>query len=132
MKFAKHYRRGILLLSAIITLSVVVSIGCSKSNESKIVGNWKAQSINSVDGTVQYVVFHFYKEGVVSKKTGIIINEQLSSPDKLIGKYKFSDDKKNLSITWDDGKSEITNVSFPQEDKMLLGKYEMDKIESRY
>lgn len=132
MIFAKHDRRGILLLSAIIILSVVVLIGCSKSNESKIVGNWKTQFVNSVDGTVQYVFFHFYKEGVVAKKTGTIINEQLSTPDKLIGKYKFSDDKKNLSITWDDGKTEITNVSFPQEDKMLLGKYEMDKIESRY
>jgi hypothetical protein len=46
----------------------------------------------------------------------------------MIGKYKFEDDKKHISITWDDGNLERMNVSFPQKNRMLLGKYEMEKI----
>ena len=128
MKFPKDDRHGIFLLSAVVVLFVVVSIGCSQSNESKIVGNWKTQSMDSIDGSVKYTLIHFYKEGVVSKKTGIIINGQLARPqDTVIGKYKFED--KNISITWDDGKTEISNVSFPQKNKLVLGKDEMEKIE---
>lgn len=130
MKFTKYYRHRILLLSTGAILFSLVSIGCLQSNKSKIVGSWKSQSINNTDGSVQYTLFKFFKEGGVSKKNLIIINEQLSKPkDKMIGKYKFKDDKKNISITWDDGNSEIMNVSFPKNNKMLLGKYEMEKTE---
>lgn len=128
MKLVKHDRHGILLLSITAILFLVVSIGCSKSNKSKIVGNWKAKSIASTDGIILYVFFQFYKEGVVSKKTGTITNEQLSKPNIIVGKYKFEDDKNRISITWDDGKSETMNFSFPQESIMLLGVYELEKI----
>ena len=128
MKFVKHDRHGILVLSIAAILFVVVSIGCSKSNKSKIVGNWKDQSIASTDGSIHYVFFQFYKEGVVSKKTGTIINEQLSKPNIIVGKYKFEDDKNRITITWDDGKSETMKLSFPQESIMLLGIYKLEKI----
>ena len=99
MKLVKHDRHGILLLSITAILFLVVSIGCSKSNKSKIVGNWKAKSIASTDGIIQYVFFQFYKEGVVSiRNSGTIINEQLSRPNIIVGKYKFGDDKNRISI----------------------------------
>jgi hypothetical protein len=85
--------------------------------------------MDSIDGGIQHTFINFYNKGVVSKMTDIIINEKLSKTNKIMGKYKFEDDKNNISITWDDGKSEIINVSFPQENKMLLGKYEMEKIQ---
>ena len=128
MKFAKHDRHGILVLSLVAILFVVVSFGCSKSNESKIVGNWNAQSIASPDGSIQHVFFQFHKKGVVSKTTEIQINEDLSRTNKIMGKYKFEDDRNSISITWDDGKSEILKLSFPQKNKMLLGRYELEKI----
>ena len=128
MKFAKYDRHGIFLLSAVAILFVVVSIGCSKSNESKIVGNWKGQSIDSINGSTQYTFINFYKVGVVSKITDIKISENLSKIKKIMGKYKFEDGKNNISITWDDGKSEKINVNFPQDNKMLLGKHEMERI----
>jgi len=129
MKFAKYGRHGFILISSVVTLLVLVSIGCSKSNESMIVGHWKAKSIDSIDGSEQIIIINFQKKGIVSKTTEKIINEEVSRTKKIIGKYKFVDDKKNISITWNDGKSEITSVIFPKENKMLLGKYEMDKIQ---
>jgi hypothetical protein len=109
---------------------VVVSIGCLQGNTSKIIGSWKYQSIDNVDGSVQYTLFKFYKEGGVAKKTGNIIDDKLSKPKyKRIGRYKFEDDKNNISINWDDGNSEKMNVSFPQKNKMFLGKHEMEKVE---
>jgi len=128
MKFAKHDRHGILVLSLVAILFVVVSIGCSRSNESKIVRNWNAKSIASADGSIQNVFFQFYKEGAVSKITEIIINEDLSRTNKINGKYKFENDKNTISITWDDGKLEILKLSFPQKNKMLLGRYELEII----
>ena len=128
MKFATHDRHGILLLSAVAILFALLSIGCLQSNESKIVGSWKAQSIDNNDGSVQYVFINFYNKGLVSKKTGIMVDGQSFKPNIIkIGKYKFEDDK-FISFTWDDGSSEKTNVSFPKQNKMLLGKYEMEKI----
>lgn len=128
MNTTKYDRLQIFLLSAIAILIIVVSIGCLQSNKSKIVGSWKYQSIDNVDGRVQYTLFKFYKEGGLAKNTGIIIGDQLSKPiDKRIGKYKFEDDKNVISINWDDGNSEKMNVSFPQNNKMILGKYEMEK-----
>ena len=128
MNFPKYDRRKILLLSAVAILFVVVSIGCSKSNESNIVGNWNAQSIASSDGSIQYVFFQFHKEGVVSKITKIQINEELSRTNRIMGKYKFEHDRNTISITWDDGKSEILKLGFPKKNKMLLGRYELEKI----
>jgi len=129
MKFEKHFRHGKLLFSTVAILFILVSIGCSQSNKSKIVGSWKAQSIDNTDGSVQYTLFKFYKEGYVSKKTGIIIGDQLSKPkNKMVGYYKFEDDHNNVLITWDEKNWEKTNVSFPQKNKMLLGKYELEKI----
>jgi len=128
MKFTKHGRHGILVLSLVAILFVVVSIGCSKSNESNIVGNWNAQSIASSDGSIQYVFFQFHKEGVVSKITKYQINEELSRTNRILGKYKFEHDRNSISITWDDGKSEILKLSFPKKNKMLLGSYELEKI----
>ena len=129
MKFKKYDRHGIILLSAVVILLVLVSIGCSKSNESMIVGHWNAKSIDSIDGSIQNTIIKFQKKGIVTKTTEIVINEEASRTNKIIGKYKFEDDKKNISITWNDGKSEITSVNFPKENKMLLGKYEMEKIQ---
>lgn len=130
MKFTKNDRHRILLLSTVAVLFVLVSMGCLQSNKAKIVGSWKSQSMNNVDGSVQYTLFKFYKEGNVSRKTVIIMNDQPSKQkDKMTGKYKFKDDKINISITWDDGSTEIMNVNFPQKNKMLLGKYEMEKTE---
>jgi hypothetical protein len=130
MKFAKHERHGIYFLSTVAILLVLVSIGCLQNNKSKIIGSWKSQSMNNIDGNVQYTLFKFYKEGNVSRKTVITINDQSSKQkDKMIGKYKFKDDKINILITWDDGSTEIMSVGFPQKNKMLLGKYEMEKIE---
>ncbi len=118
------------LISAIAILVVAISIGCLQSNKSKIIGSWKYQSIDNVDGNVQYILYKFYKEGGVAKKTGIIIDDKLSKPKyKRIGRYKFEDDKNNISINWDDGNSEKMNVSFPQNNKVILGKHEMEKIE---
>jgi hypothetical protein len=58
-----------------------------------------------------------------------MIDGQLSKPKyKKTGKYKFEEDKKSILVTWDDGNSEKMNVSFPEKNKMLLGKYEMEKI----
>jgi hypothetical protein len=118
-----------LSLSTVAVIFFLVSIGCSQSNKSKIVGSWKAQSIDNTDGSVQYTLFKFYKEGYVSKKTGIIIGDQLSKPkNKMVGYYKFEGDQNNVLITWDEKNWEKTNVSFPQKNKMLLGNYEMEKI----
>ena len=128
MKFAKHDRHGILVLSLVAMLFVLVLIGCSKNNESKIVGSWNDQSIVSTDGSIQYVFFQFHKAGVVSKITNTVINDQLSKTNKIVGKYKFENDKNTISITWDDGKSETLKLSFPQKNKMLLGGYKLDKI----
>jgi len=129
MNFTKYDRHGILLLNAVAILLVLVSIGCSKNNESMIVGNWKTKSIDSIDGSIQNIIINFQKKGIVSKTTEIIISEEVSRTNKIIGKYKFEDDKKNISITWNDGISEIKSVNFPKENKMLLGKYEMEKIQ---
>jgi hypothetical protein len=71
MKFEKHDRHGICLLSTVAILFVLVSIGCSQSNKSKIVGSWKAQSVDNTDGSVQYTLLKFYKEGYVSKKLAL-------------------------------------------------------------
>ena len=46
----------------------------------------------------------------------------------MVGYYKFEDDHNNVLITWDEKNWEKTNVSFPQKNKMLLGKYELEKI----
>lgn len=129
MKFTKYDRHGIFCLSAVAILLVLVSIGCSKSNETKIVGHWKTKLIDSVDGSIQYISINFQKKGAVIKITELIINEDLSRTNKIVGKYKFEDDKKHIIITWDDGKSEITSVIFPEDNKMLLGKYELEKIQ---
>ena len=129
MKFTKYDRHGIFLLSAVAILLVLLSSGCSNSNESKIVGHWKAKSIDSIYGSIQYISINFQKKGVVLKITEIIVSEELSRTNKITGKYKFEDDKKNILITWEDGKSEITSVHFPKENKLLLGKYEMEKIQ---
>lgn len=129
MKFAKYDRHGIFLLSSVVILLVLVSIGCSKSNESMIVGHWKAKSIDNVDGSIKNTIINFQKKGIVSKTTENIISEEASRTNKITGKYKFDDDKKNISITWNDGKSEMTSVNFPNENKMLLGKFEMEKIQ---
>jgi len=128
MKFPKYDRHGILLLFTVAILFFVLSIGCSKSNESKIVGNWNTKSISSIDGSIQNIIIIFNDKGVVSKITENIISDELSRTNKIIGKYKFEDDRNSISITWDDGKSEILKLSFPQENKMLLGRYELDKI----
>jgi hypothetical protein len=128
MKLVKYDRRRIFVLSTVAILFIGVSIGCSKSNESKIIGSWKAKTTDNGDGSVLYVIFNFHVKGGVSKKTGVMIDGRLSKhKDTIIGKYKFSEDKKNISITWDGGNTEIMNVSFPQKNKMLLGKYEMEK-----
>jgi len=129
MKFIKYDRHGFILISAVVTLLVLVSIGCSKSNESMIIGHWKAKSVDSIDGSIQNIIIKFQKNGIVSKTTEYIISEDVSRTNNIIGKYKFEDDKKYISITWNDGKSEITSVNFPKENKMLLGKYEMEKIQ---
>lgn len=121
--------KRILYISAVALLSALMAIGCSQGNKSKIVGSWKTQSVKNADGSVQYTMFKFYKEGNVSKKTVSIDNEESSRPkDKMIGKYTFSDDKNNISILWDAGNIEKMNISFPQKDKMILGEYEMEKI----
>jgi hypothetical protein len=130
MKRTKYDQHQLSLLSAVVILVFAISIGCLQSNKSKIIGNWKYQSIDNVDGSVQYTLFKFYKEGGVAKKTGNIIDDKLSKPKyKMIGRYKFEDDKNNISINWDDGNSEKMNVSFPQKNKMFLGKHEMEKVE---
>jgi antitoxin component YwqK of YwqJK toxin-antitoxin module len=129
MKFTKYDRHGIFLLSAVVILLVLISVGCSKSNESKIVGHWKVKSIDSIDGSIQNTTINFQKKGIVSKTTEIVISEEVSRTNKIMGKYKFEDDKKNISITWNNGKSEITSVNFPSKNKMLLGKHEMEKIQ---
>ena len=128
MKIVKYDRHGILLLSTVAILFALLSVGCLQSNESKIVGRWKAQSIDNNDGSVQYIYINFHKKGLVSKNIGIMPDGQSFKPKVImIGKYKFEDDK-IISFTWDDGSLEKTNVSFPQKNKMLLGKYEMEKI----
>jgi hypothetical protein len=129
MKHEQHDRHGTWLLSIVAVLFIIAFSGCLQSNKSKIIGSWKAQSIDNVDGSIQYTLLKFHKEGGVGKKTGIIIDGELSIPKhKMTGKYKFEEDKKSILITWDDGNSEKTNVSFPQKNKMFLGKYEMEKI----
>ena len=128
MKYEKYGRHGTWLLSIVAVLFIIVFSGCLQSNKSKIIGSWRAQSIDNVDGSIQYTLLKFHKEGGVGKKTGIIIDGELSIPKyKMTGKYNF-EDKNNILITWDDGNSEKANVSFPQKNKMLLGKYEMEKI----
>ncbi|MGE5285403.1 MAG: hypothetical protein ACM3OG_10575 [Actinomycetota bacterium] len=130
MRFTSHDRHCIVLWTTVATLIILVSFGCLQSNQSKIIGSWKTQSINNTDGNIQYTLFKFHKEGGVSKKIVIINNENSSKQkEKIIGKYKFEDDKKNISIAWDDGNSEKLNVSFPQDNKMLLGKYALEKTE---
>ena len=130
MKYAIHGRHGKLLLSTVIMLFVFVSMGCFQSNKSKIIGSWKTQSINNIDRNVEYTIYKFHKQGIVSKKIGFIINDQLSNKysSKVIGKYKFDDDGNRISITWDGRNSEVMDVSFTKNDKMLLGKYEMDRL----
>ena len=129
MRFADNGLRRILSLSAIALLSALMVIGCSQGNKSKIVGSWKTQSVKNDDGSVQYTMFRFYKEGNVSKKTVSAVGEESSrQKDKMIGKYTFSEDKNSISITWDVGSMEKMNIRFPQEDKMVLGGYEMEKI----
>ena len=130
MKFAIHGRHGKLLLSTVVILFVFLSTGCFQSNKSKIVGSWKTQSINNIDGNVQYIIYKFHKQGIVSKKIGLTANDQLSNKhsSKYIGKYKFEDNDNRILITWDDKNSEVMDVSFTKNNKMLLGKYEMDKI----
>ena len=129
MKYGICDRHRTWLLSIFTILFIILFSGCLQSNKSKIVGSWKAQSIDNVDGSIQYTLFNFHKASGVVKKTGIIIDDELSIPKrKMIGKYKFEEHKKSILITWDDGNLEKMNVSFPQYNKMLLGKYEMEKI----
>jgi hypothetical protein len=104
--------------------------GCSKNNGPKIVGNWKTTSIDNTDRRIINTIINFNKEGVVLKTTEVIINEDLSRTNKIAGKYKYVSDNNNISITWNDGKSETTSVIFPGENKMLLGKDEMEKVPS--
>ena len=74
-------------------------------------------------------MYKFYKEGNVSRKIVSAVGEESSrQKDKMIGKYTFSEDKNSISITWDVGSMEKMNIRFPQEDKMVLGGYEMEKI----
>ena len=129
MRFADNGIRRILSLSAVALLSALVAIGCSQGNKSRIVGSWKTQSVKNEDGSVQYTMFKFYKEGNVSRKTVSAVDEESSrQKDKMIGKYTFSEDKNSISITWDAGNVEKMNIRFPQEDKMVLGEYEMENI----
>ena len=129
MKFANYKRHAILLSITLAISFVLISVGCSQSNTSKIIGSWKYQSIENSDKSGQYTLIKFYKEGLVSKKDIIVTDEELSKKNnKMIGKYKFNDDKNSIKITWDNGNSEIMDVSFPQKNRMLLGKYEMEKI----
>ena len=130
MDTIKYGRHKILFISTVAILCVVVYMGCLQGNKSKIIGSWKYQSIDNVDGSIQYTLFKFYKEGGVAKKTGNIIDDKLSKPKyKMIGRYKFEDDKNKILINWDDGNSEKMNVGFPQKNKMILGKVEMEKVE---
>ena len=129
MKFANYKRHAILLSITLAISFVLISVGCSQSNTSKIIGSWKYQSIENSDKSGLYTLIKFYKEGLVSKKDIIVTDEELSKKNnKMIGKYKFNDDKNSIKITWDNGNSEIMDVSFPQKNRMLLGKYEMEKI----
>ena len=128
MKYAMYKRNETFLLTTVAILLILLTIGCLQSNNSKIIGSWKSQSINNKDGTVQYTSIKFYKEGLVSRKDVIIANDEVSKKNnKIIGKYMFNDDKNSIKITWDNGNSEIMNVSFPNKNKMLLGIYEMEK-----
>jgi len=128
MKYAMYKRNETFLLTTVAILLILLTIGCLQSNNSKIIGSWKSQSINNKDGTVQYTSIKFYKEGLVSRKDVIIANDEVSKKNnKIIGKYMFNEDKNRIKITWDNGNSEIMNVSFPNKNKMLLGKYEMEK-----
>lgn len=129
MTCTKYDRHGMLFLSVVAILLALLSIGCSKNNESRIIGHWKVKSMNSVDGGIQNVVINFQEKGAVSKTTEIIVSEDLSRTNKVSGRYKFSDDKINISITWNDGQSEVESVKFPDENKMLLGKLELEKIQ---
>ena len=115
---ALYDRRRIFLLSTIAILFIFISIGCFQSNKSKIIGNWKAQPIDKIAGSIEYTLFEFYKQGIVTKITG---------QSKIMGRYKFENANKKISIIWDNGNSEVMNVSFPQKNKMLLGKYAMEK-----
>jgi hypothetical protein len=128
MKIPKYDRHGIFLLSALTILFVVGSIGCSKSNDSSIVGNWNGKSINSMDGSGQNIIIKFNDKGDVSKITENIISDELSRTNKINGKYRIEGNRSRISITWDDGKSEVLELSFPKENKMLLGRTELEKI----
>ena len=130
MKFAIHGRHGKFLLSTVVMVFVFVSMGCFQTNASKIIGSWRTQSINNIDGNVQCTIYKFHKQGIVSKKIGFIINDRLSNKysNKIIGKYKFQDNNNKILITFDGKDSEVMDVSFTKNNKMLLGKYEMYKI----
>jgi hypothetical protein len=129
MNFAIYKRHGILLLSTFAASLFLLTIGCSQSNTSKIIGSWKSQHSYNSNKSSQYTLIKFYKEGLVSRKDIIVADEELSKKNnKIIGKYTFNDDKTGIKITWDNGNSEIMDVSFPQKNRMLLGKYEMEKI----
>ena len=130
MKFTIHGQHGKLLLSTVVILFVFVSMGCFQSNKSKIIGSWKTKSINNIDGNVQHTIYKFHKKGIVSKKTEFIIDDQLSNKysSKIIGKYKFEDNGNRILITWDGKNTEVMDVNFTKNNKLVLGKYEMDKI----
>jgi len=129
MRLTKYKRHKIFLLSIVIIVNFLGYIGCSQSNKDKIIGNWKPQIIDNNDVSAKYTLFKFHTEGIVSKKTVIVVDEKsTNNKDKIIGRYKFKKENNDLEINWDDGKSEIINVSFPQKNIMLLGKYKMEKI----
>jgi major membrane immunogen (membrane-anchored lipoprotein) len=124
MNSIKHDRHRIGFLRTGMIFFIIALIGCSQSNESKIIGIWNATHDKT---DIPYSVsFSFHKEGGVKTET-----TYMDKKIWKIGKYKFKDDN-NISITWDNGKIEIINVKFQDKDKLILyGNLELNRFKSK-
>ena len=109
---------------------ILLSAGCSQSNESKVLGTWMAKTSNDIDQKEMLIYYKFFENGIVSIRTRSVDKENESRPRiKMIGKYKFEKDNENITFHWDDGHSETMKFVFPETNKMILGKYEMEKTD---
>jgi hypothetical protein len=110
-------------------------VGCSQSNESKIVGTWRTLPVddNSRPGMTLNGVYTFFKGGGIK----IEYRSELSDPSSWpwdyakytsnTGKYKFEDEN-NVSYTTNMDPMTIKSVSFPEKDRMKFGNQELGRI----
>jgi hypothetical protein len=107
-------------------IALLFGFSCKNGKNSKIVGTWTISEISSTSEIPNELKANYQESMNDMKSTFLLVVKSDSTFERTLsgsmskGKWKLSPDEKTLTLTYDDGGNEISNVMELTENKMVI------------